>query len=57
MSVNYDIVCDGCGFPIDGSLHSAADARLRVREMGGRVNLPGGKDLCPECVRTGRKPE
>ena len=57
MSVEYTIVCDGCSRGIDGSLNSAAAARRSVREMGGRVNLPGGKDLCNYCVAEGKEPE
>ena len=57
MSVEYTIGCDGCGRVIDASSRSAAAARESVRKMGGRVNLPGGKDLCNYCVDEGRKPE
>lgn len=53
MSVEYTIVCDGCGWLINASGTSAAMARKSVREMGGRVGLPGGKDLCPECAKNG----
>lgn len=57
MSVEYSIGCDGCGALLDASPKSAAAARKVVRDMGGRTNLPGGKDLCPECVANGRGPE
>lgn len=57
MSVEYDIVCDGCGAAVDGSHISAAAARRSIRKEGGRVNLPGGKDLCVNCVKDGRRPE
>jgi hypothetical protein len=57
MSVEYSIGCDGCGALIDASKTSAAAARRSVREMGGRVNLPGGKDLCHHCVAAGKEPE
>lgn len=50
MSVEYTIICDECSGLIDASFRSAAKARESVREMGGRVNLPGGKDLCDQCV-------
>lgn len=56
MSVEYSIICDGCGRLIDAG-KSAAAAREAVREIGGRVNLPGGKDLCSFCVAAGRRPE
>jgi hypothetical protein len=55
MSIEYTIGCDECGRLIDASRVSAAAARLVVRSMGGRVNLPGGKDLCNYCVAEGRK--
>lgn len=57
MSLEHLIICDGCGAAIDGHRKSFAAARRNVREMGGRVSLPGGKDLCPDCVKTGREPE
>jgi hypothetical protein len=53
VSVEYTVYCDGCGRIIDASTDSAAKARKSVREMGGRVNLPGGKDLCNQCVARG----
>jgi hypothetical protein len=55
MSVEYTIVCDGCSRLIDASGKSAAAARQSVRETGGRVNLPGGKDLCRWCAADGTK--
>jgi hypothetical protein len=57
VSCDYDISCDGCGTVIDGSSLSFAAARRKIREAGGRVNLPGGKDLCPACVKAGNEPE
>jgi len=57
MSVEYEIVCDNCGAVVSGSNISAAVARRSLREDGGRVNLPGGKDLCANCVKDGRRPE
>jgi hypothetical protein len=53
VSIEYTIGCDECGRLIDASRESAAAARRVVREMGGRVNLPGGKDLCNFCVLDG----
>lgn len=50
MSVEYTIVCDGCGRLIDASGRSVAAARASVRDMGGRTSRPGGKDLCNQCV-------
>jgi hypothetical protein len=55
MSVEYTIVCDGCSRLIDASSKSAAAARQSVRETGGRVSLPSGKDLCTQCVADGTK--
>jgi hypothetical protein len=52
MSVEYTIICDGCGALIDAG-NSAAEARKAIREMGGRTALPGGKDLCHHCVAAG----
>lgn len=57
MSISYTIDCDGCGCVIDASMFSAAAARRLIWEAGGRVNLPGGKDLCADCAIRGRKPE
>lgn len=57
MSLEYAIDCDSCGRLIDASRESAAVARRSVREMGGKVNLPGGKDLCHHCVAEGRRAE
>jgi hypothetical protein len=57
VSVEYLIICDGCGAAVDGNPKSAAAARRIIRQDGGRVNLPGGKDLCPVCVKAGKEPE
>jgi hypothetical protein len=53
VSIEYTVYCDGCSRIIDASTESAASARQSVRDMGGRVNLPGGKDLCNQCVASG----
>ena len=50
MSIEYTIYCNGCGRLIDASNVSAAEARKSVRDMGGQVNLPGGEDMCHQCV-------
>jgi hypothetical protein len=57
MSIEYTIYCNGCGRIVEANPASAAEARRAVREMGGKVNLPGVKDLCRECVTEGRQPE
>jgi hypothetical protein len=56
VSAEATIVCDGCGCIIDAG-KTAGEARRNIRETGGRVNLPGGKDLCASCVTEGRQPE
>jgi hypothetical protein len=43
VSCDYDISCDGCGTVIDGSSLSFAAARRKIREAGGRVNLPAAR--------------
>lgn len=55
MSVEYVIVCDGCGDQLDAGRVSAAATRWLIRQRGGRVALPGGRDLCPECVADGKR--
>jgi hypothetical protein len=50
MSIEYSVNCDGCGRVLDVSSVSAAVARKNVSDTGGRVNLPGGEDLCSQCV-------
>jgi hypothetical protein len=56
MSVEVAIICDSCGRVIDGA-KTAARARAAIKQQGGRVNLPGGKDECHWCVasRTGNR--
>lgn len=50
MSIEVAILCDECGRVIDAA-KTAARARAAIRETGGRVNLPGGRDVCPWCVQ------
>jgi hypothetical protein len=57
VSIECTVYCNGCSRIIDASTESAGEARKSVREMGGRVNLPGGKDLCSQCVAAGVAPE
>lgn len=53
MSVEFTIICNGCGAVGDASGVSAARARAALREdRGWRTNLPGGKDLCEDCKDT-----
>ena len=49
MSIEVAILCDECGRVIDAG-KTAAQARTAIREAGGRVGLPGGRDICPWCV-------
>jgi hypothetical protein len=49
MSVERAIICDMCAFLIAAG-KTAAKARADVKEMGGKVSLPGGRDLCPKCL-------
>jgi deoxyinosine 3'endonuclease (endonuclease V) len=57
VSIDVTIICDGCGAVLAGGGRSAANARRDVVSIGGRVNLPGGKDLCRQCISEGRQPE
>jgi len=57
VSIGVTIVCDGCGTVLAGGGSSAAVARRDVVSICGRVNLPGGKDLCRQCISEGRQPE
>jgi hypothetical protein len=56
MSVERTLICDGCGAVIDAG-RTAAIVRAEAKRNGAKVNLPGGKDLCPDCVRRGRSAE
>ena len=56
MSVEYVIICDGCGRTIAGSAAAGHVARLDVQANGGKTGLPGGRDLCHKCVHDGVKP-
>lgn len=49
MSVEVSIICDECGRVTDAA-KTAAKARATIREAGGRVALPGGRDICNWCV-------
>lgn len=53
MSVQVTIDCDECGRVIDGG-KTAKQIRAAIRSEGGRVNLPGGKDICHWCVADAR---
>jgi hypothetical protein len=52
MSIERAIICDGCGRLIAAS-HTSTKARADVRAMGGRTELPGGRDYCGGCVEFG----
>lgn len=49
MSVEVTIVCDRCS-RVASAAKTATKARTALREAGGRVSLPGGKDICEWCV-------
>lgn len=49
MSVEITIICDECGRLVDAA-PTAKKARAAIREAGGRVALPGGRDICNWCV-------
>jgi hypothetical protein len=64
--VFHDIICDGCGKscvgfpPLELKKKSSDRDKLHmIRYMyslyGWRVNLPGGKDFCPECWEKGKR--
>lgn len=55
MSIEVTICCDECSRVIDGA-KTARRARASVRKMGGRVNLPGGRDICHWCVADAKTP-
>jgi len=56
VSIEVAIICDGCGWAMAGG-KTAAEARQDVRDGKGRTGLPGGKDLCGQCVTEGKAPE
>ena len=56
MSVEYVIICDGCGRTIAGSAAAAHVARLDVQANGGKTGLPGGRDLATSASMTSGAP-
>lgn len=50
--------CSECGIGteydfwsgIGGANGTAQDARANAKELGWAVGLPGGRDLCPDCI-------
>ncbi len=60
MSIAVQIVCDGCGNVADCGI---GEERLEVHSVrdvlrsnfGWKVGLLGGKDLCSDCVVSGRQ--
>lgn len=51
----WTIFCDVCGhWSNAGVEHTAAKARAGLRKNGWRLGLPGGRDICPACVRDGK---
>ena len=54
------VVCDGDGCENVSSEESfpqetGQSQRRRLRSEGWRTNLPGGRDLCPECFTPKRR--
>lgn len=49
MSVEVSIICDTCGGLLAAD-KTAARARYAVKDMGGRVSLAGGFDVCRDCL-------
>jgi hypothetical protein len=51
MSLSHyvDVHCDDCGDALDNGSATGRKARKTAREDGWLVNLPGGRDLCPDC--------
>lgn len=49
MSVEYVIICDGCGAVLEGN-SSAREARKVVKEQRGGVQR-GKLDYCADCVK------
>lgn len=52
-----DVWCDGEGcltWADQATSHTSKEARANAKWLGWKVNLPGGRDLCPRCVREGK---
>jgi hypothetical protein len=45
----FDLSCDQCKSLLDEWEGYGDEIRRRGREAGWRTNLPGGRDLCPDC--------
>lgn len=56
MSLEVIVICDGCGRVLDGAKTAAEARRTSKEQMGAKVNLPGGLDLCRECDVTSPAP-
>lgn len=47
----WTVFCNGCGqWENAGIDHTAKSARQGLRGRGWWLALPGGRDLCPNCV-------
>lgn len=49
MSLEVTVNCDECSRIITAA-KTGAKARADARRNGARTALPGGRDLCPDCV-------
>jgi len=52
---SWTINCDGCGDSDGGDLgaETADERRRELRHDGWHINLPGGRDVCPDCWKDG----
>lgn len=56
VSVEYLIICDGCGGVLSGSSKNAKAARREVALQGGTTAQPGGLDYCRGCRKCDMAP-
>jgi hypothetical protein len=52
ITVIRTVHCDKCGKWTDSGLDVATGAEVRriAKRYGWKVGLPGGQDLCPDCI-------
>lgn len=49
------ITCDSCEAVADCAEWTAKVTRHFAREAGWLVGLPGGRDICPDCRKAGKR--